>query len=98
MQILELSEALSDQLVEQVATKVVRAVTDHLRSGDVVAPAYLTTEEAARFLSLSRSCLLLMRKRGEGPPCVNLTGSDYRYSFQDLSKWAARGKLAGGAQ
>ncbi len=88
---------ITRDLADELAAKVVRAIEDQLRSGGAIAPAYLTTEEAARFLSLSKSCLLQMRKRGEGPPWVNLTGSDIRYRLRELIRWANRPSASGGA-
>jgi len=45
----------------------------------------LTTAQAAKFLGLSYSTLLAMRRRGEGPVWIKLTQKgSYRYTKESL--------------
>jgi excisionase family DNA binding protein len=49
----------------------------------------LTPKEAAQQLRLSISTLRGWRKKGQGPPVVQLGPGTYRYSEEDIQKYIA---------
>jgi excisionase family DNA binding protein len=51
-------------------------------------PRYLSSKEAAKFLSLSESTLAKWRVKGGGPPYVKL-GRRVAYAAALLDQWAA---------
>lgn len=51
-------------------------------------PVYMTTPEAAAYLSLSKQWLEISRHKGDGPPYIKL-GRAVRYSRADLDDWMA---------
>jgi hypothetical protein len=62
-----------------------------------VAPAYLTTEQAAEYLSLSPYLLAVWRKRGGGPRYLKTApgrNGAVRYHRPDLDAWAEARKVA----
>ncbi len=50
---------------------------------------YLSTHEAARFLSVSAKDLERMRREGRGPRFAKLSRKMVRYSIDDLRAWVA---------
>ena len=77
--------AALDALVEQGS----RTATDDARPATADEPAFLTTRQAAAFLSLSPRTLDRYRVGGKGPPFHRL-GSRIAYARADLEEWAAR--------
>jgi hypothetical protein len=52
---------------------------------------YLTTEDAAIWVRLSKRYLELLRLRGDGPRYIRF-GRAVRYAVEDLDAWAAANK------
>ena len=58
---------------------------------------YLNNREAAEYMGLSASWLAHARMRGEGPTWIEVPGTRIvRYDAEDIDKWLAGGKVAGG--
>ena len=55
-------------------------------------PEFLTTNQAAEYLGLSRFTLAAWRKCDQGPPYVRF-GVAVRYSRRDLDEWVARQRV-----
>lgn len=55
---------------------------------------YLTTEQAAQYLCVSKSTLENWRWLRGGPPYIKL-GHLVRYKVEDLEAWAAENRRAG---
>ena len=53
---------------------------------------YLSTDETAEFLRMTREALATMRWRGEGPRFVKLR-KRVLYDFNDLEAWLERHKV-----
>ena len=62
---------------------MVRHRIEHMR--------YLTTEDAAQWLKLSKRYLEALRLRGGGPHFISY-GRAVRYAVEDLDAWAASRK------
>ena len=56
---------------------------------------YLTTPEAAEYLSVSASWLNKSRMDGSGPP-YSTFGKSVRYYIDDLADWARSNRVASG--
>lgn len=54
---------------------------------------YLTTREAAEYLSVSASWLSKSRMDGSGPP-HSAFGKSVRYGIDDLAEWAKANRVA----
>lgn len=52
----------------------------------------LTPLEIARMLKVSKECLRLMRKQGEGPPWIKISPKIIRYEEEEVRKWLRENK------
>jgi len=61
----------------------------------VVASPFLTTEEAATWLRVTRQTLAAWERENKAPPCVRLGGptGPRRYRISDLETWIEAGNL-----
>jgi excisionase family DNA binding protein len=92
------SDAFLDDLVERIA----RATAQHLvellphpptlQSKTPAPSAFLTTREAAKFLTLSLGTLEAWRAKGKGPRPTKC-GNAVRYSRAELNKWIAENTM-----
>jgi|GEM_PF-2958951 hypothetical protein len=59
---------------------------------------FLTTEEAARYLSISAKEMERMRREGRGPRWAKLSRKLVRYSIEDLREWVAQRMVSNTAE
>lgn len=72
----------------EITSIIHEAVAQAMASFSPVPRAFLNTEEAAHYLSLSTYQLEIWRSQGDGPPYMKLARA-VRYSRADLDEWMA---------
>lgn len=72
-----------------------RVLADELaRRPPIMAPEYLTAEQAAQFSGFNVRALEALRYRGEGPPFCKVCKTSIRYPVADLRAWLEAGRVA----
>ena len=83
-----------DQLIEErVREAAARAVAEYVT--DSVAPMYLSVQQAATYLGLSKSQLDVWRSHGCGGPPFYKYGHLVKYKRSELDGWMAAKRRAG---
>lgn len=71
-----------------------RLVIDEIRAqAPIIAPEYLTVEQAAQLTGFSKRALESMRARREGPKWIKC-GRVVRYPIADLRAWMSQGTIS----
>lgn len=82
-----------DPIYEEHARLVATRVADILRERSAVVPEYLSPEDAAVLLGISKRTLENYRVRGDGGPPYHRIGGLIRYRVADLRAWVERGRV-----
>lgn len=83
-----------DKLIEErVREAAARAVADYV--SDAVAPMFLSVQQAASYLGLSKSQLDVWRSQGCGGPPYYKHGHLVKYKRSELDSWMAGKRRAG---
>jgi excisionase family DNA binding protein len=85
--------SLETLIEERVREAAARAVAEYV--SDSVAPMYLSVQQAATYLGLSKSQLDIWRSQGCGGPPFYKHGHLVKYKRSELDSWMAGKRRAG---